>query len=36
MFNLGYVLFADHHDRYGEDWKTYKKLVPYRIIPYIY
>lgn len=22
--------------RYGEDWKTYKKLVPYRIIPYVY
>ena len=22
--------------RYGKDWDTYKKLVPYRIIPYIY
>ncbi|KAF9793038.1 ERG4/ERG24 ergosterol biosynthesis protein [Thelephora terrestris] len=22
--------------KYGEDWKAYKKLVPYRIIPYIY
>jgi len=22
--------------RYGEDWKEYKKLVPYRIIPYVY
>ncbi|KAF8899887.1 ergosterol biosynthesis ERG4/ERG24 [Gymnopilus junonius] len=22
--------------KHGEDWKTYKKLVPYRIIPYIY
>lgn len=22
--------------RYGEDWIKYKKLVPYRIIPYVY
>ncbi|TFK74093.1 ERG4/ERG24 ergosterol biosynthesis protein [Pluteus cervinus] len=22
--------------KYGEDWKKYKKLVPYRIFPYIY
>lgn len=22
--------------RYGEDWVTYKKLVPWRIVPYIY
>lgn len=22
--------------RYGEDWEKYKKMVPYRIIPYIY
>lgn len=22
--------------RYGEDWKTYMKHVPYRIFPYIY
>ncbi|KDR79042.1 hypothetical protein GALMADRAFT_138002 [Galerina marginata CBS 339.88] len=22
--------------KHGEDWNTYKKLVPYRIIPYIY
>ncbi|KAH7927577.1 ERG4/ERG24 ergosterol biosynthesis protein [Leucogyrophana mollusca] len=22
--------------KYGKDWETYKKLVPYRIIPYIY
>ena len=22
--------------RYGEDWAKYKKLVPYRIVPYIY
>lgn len=22
--------------RYGKDWETYKKLVPYRIVPYIY
>jgi len=24
------------HQKYGDDWKTYTKLVPYRIIPYIY
>ena len=24
------------HYRYGEDWKKYKKLVPYKIFPYIY
>lgn len=24
------------HCRYGEDWKRYKKLVPYKIFPYIY
>lgn len=22
--------------KYGDDWHTYKKMVPYRIIPYIY
>jgi hypothetical protein len=22
--------------RYGKDWIKYKKLVPYRIIPYVY
>ncbi|KIY61498.1 ERG4/ERG24 ergosterol biosynthesis protein [Cylindrobasidium torrendii FP15055 ss-10] len=22
--------------KYGEDWETYKKLVPYKIIPYVY
>jgi len=22
--------------RHGDDWETYKKIVPYRIIPYIY
>lgn len=22
--------------RYGQDWATYKKMVPYRIIPYVY
>jgi len=22
--------------KYGEDWIKYKKLVPYRIIPYVY
>ncbi|KAG1761186.1 ERG4/ERG24 ergosterol biosynthesis protein [Suillus occidentalis] len=22
--------------KYGKDWETYKKLVPYRIIPYVY
>ncbi|KAF9654072.1 ERG4/ERG24 ergosterol biosynthesis protein [Thelephora ganbajun] len=22
--------------KYGDDWKMYKKLVPYRIIPYVY
>ncbi|KAH0585293.1 hypothetical protein H2248_008534 [Termitomyces sp. 'cryptogamus'] len=22
--------------KYGKDWDTYKKLVPYRIVPYIY
>ena len=22
--------------RYGKDWNRYQKLVPYRIIPYIY
>ncbi|KAI5481885.1 C-14 sterol reductase [Pseudohyphozyma bogoriensis] len=22
--------------KYGKDWATYKKLVPYRIIPYVY
>ncbi|KAH9481505.1 Delta(14)-sterol reductase [Psilocybe cubensis] len=24
------------HLKYGDDWVAYKKLVPYRIIPYIY
>ncbi|KNZ81777.1 Delta(14)-sterol reductase [Termitomyces sp. J132] len=24
------------YTRYGKDWDTYKKLVPYRIVPYIY
>lgn len=27
---------ANLHDRYGEDWAKYTKLVPYRIVPYIY
>jgi len=22
--------------RYGKDWDRYQKLVPYRIIPYVY
>jgi hypothetical protein len=22
--------------KYGKDWETYKKLVPYRIVPYVY
>lgn len=22
--------------KYGKDWEKYKKLVPYRIIPYVY
>jgi len=22
--------------RYGKDWVTYMKIVPYRIIPYVY
>ncbi|KAF9056808.1 ergosterol biosynthesis ERG4/ERG24 [Rhodocollybia butyracea] len=22
--------------KYGKDWETYKKMVPYRIIPYVY
>ncbi len=24
------------HCRYGKDWDKYKKLVPWRIIPYVY
>jgi len=24
------------HKKYGKDWDKYKKLVPYRIIPYVY
>ena len=22
--------------KYGKDWEKYRKLVPYRIVPYIY
>ncbi|GLB40308.1 putative ERG4 ERG24 ergosterol biosynthesis protein [Lyophyllum shimeji] len=24
------------HKKYGKDWETYQKLVPFRIIPYVY
>ena len=32
------VILAPYHYfyRYGKDWDTYKKMVPYRIIPYVY
>jgi protein-S-isoprenylcysteine O-methyltransferase Ste14 len=28
----------DHncHNKYGRDWDRYKKIVPYRIFPYLY
>ena len=35
--SLNPLLVADSfHTRYGKDWDAYKKLVPYRIVPYIY
>jgi Delta14-sterol reductase len=36
MFFLSHELRTDNGDRYGKDWEEYKKLVPYRIVPYVY
>ncbi len=38
VYLLSSVSLADkgHRCRYGEDWEKYKKMVPYRIIPYVY
>ena len=34
---VSYVdVYGTAYCRYGKDWDTYKKLVPWRIIPYVY
>lgn len=34
LFLLNIILI--NCGRYGKDWDRYQKLVPYRIIPYVY
>ena len=36
LFILRWILNTSVIFRYGKDWDDYKKIVPYRIIPYVY